>query len=351
MKKFLLSSVALLGVTAGAMAADLPRRAPPAFVPVPVFTWTGFYVGVNAGYGWGNGDDNNFLGFGTTALTVDVGPGGVAPVTAAPFSAIPGGGFFGNGDRDGFLGGAQVGFNYQFTPGSGFVVGVEADIQWADFGGGNNNNGFFGPGLFAANPVAPFATPGFGIVAVPPGGANVALFNNGNGFGRGGDSDWFATARVRVGYAFDRVLVYATGGFAFTDDGGNNGFFGVTNGGQLPAAFYVGPPGPGNPFAAAGATVNSGGGLFGKNNDSDVGWVLGGGVEWAWTNNLSIKLEGLWVSMDDNNNRFGFGNGIVGVSNTGAPIRGNTGGFGFAGNNNDNEFFVARVGINYRFGM
>jgi outer membrane immunogenic protein len=53
MKKFLLSSVALLGFTAGAMAADLPRRAPPVFVPVPVFTWTGFYVGVNAGYGWG----------------------------------------------------------------------------------------------------------------------------------------------------------------------------------------------------------------------------------------------------------------------------------------------------------
>jgi len=62
MKKFLLSSVALLGFTAGAMAADLPRRAPPVFVPVPVFTWTGFYVGVNAGYGWGNGDDNNCLG-------------------------------------------------------------------------------------------------------------------------------------------------------------------------------------------------------------------------------------------------------------------------------------------------
>src|SRR3954469_13863402 len=57
MKKFLLSSVALVGFTAGAMAADLPRRsAPPVFVPVPVFTWTGFYVGVNAGYAWT--DDN-----------------------------------------------------------------------------------------------------------------------------------------------------------------------------------------------------------------------------------------------------------------------------------------------------
>src|SRR5829696_4190556 len=95
------------------------------------------------------------------------------------------------GNNDGFVGGAQVGFNYQFTPGSGFVVGVEADIQWMGGNDGNNNNGFFGGngGLFAANPVAPFATPGFGIVAVPPTGSNVALFNRG-GFG-GSDNDWF----------------------------------------------------------------------------------------------------------------------------------------------------------------
>ena len=54
MKKILLSSVAFLGFTAGAMAADLPSRAAPApmIAAVPIFTWTGFYVGVNAGYGW-----------------------------------------------------------------------------------------------------------------------------------------------------------------------------------------------------------------------------------------------------------------------------------------------------------
>ncbi|HEX8664009.1 MAG TPA: porin family protein, partial [Beijerinckiaceae bacterium] len=100
MKKLLLSTVALFGVTAGAMAADLPRRAAPVFAPVPVFTWTGFYVGVNAGYGWGNDDDNGvcgILGGCVGALTVDVAPGVVAPVTAAPFSAIPGNGFLNNG--------------------------------------------------------------------------------------------------------------------------------------------------------------------------------------------------------------------------------------------------------------
>ncbi|MBF9197731.1 porin family protein, partial [Microvirga sp. BT290] len=53
MKKILLSSVALLGLATGAVAADLPsRRAPaPIIAAAPIFTWTGFYVGVNAGFG------------------------------------------------------------------------------------------------------------------------------------------------------------------------------------------------------------------------------------------------------------------------------------------------------------
>jgi outer membrane immunogenic protein len=347
MKKLLLSSVALLGFTAGAMAADLPRRAAPQyFAPIPVFTWTGFYVGVNAGYGWSSDDNNNCLGcFGGGVVTVDTTPGGatVAPLALPSGALFTGNNIGGGGNRDGFVGGAQVGANYQFTPGSGFVVGVEADIQW--MGGDNDkNNGFFGSNLFNHAPVAPFLTPGAGIVAVPATGSNVALFNQGGG-NRNGGNDWFGTARVRVGYAFDRVLVYATGGLAFTDGGNNNnGFFGVTNGSQLPAAFYVSPA-----AAVVGSTVGSGA-LLRNKSSNDTGWVLGGGVEYAWTNNLTVKLEGLWVSMDkNNNNNFGFGNGIVGVSNTGAPIRSNA---FFGGNSsNDNEFFVARVGLNYKFGL
>src|SRR4051794_41546345 len=132
MKKLLLSSVALLGFTAGAMAADLPRRAaPPVFAPVPVFTWTGFYVGLNAGYGFSNNNDDNcgdggfggFGGCGFGGLNVNV-PGGVLAVTPVG-GFFPGLGFDNNDrNRDGFVGGGQVGFNYQFTPGSGFVVGI-----------------------------------------------------------------------------------------------------------------------------------------------------------------------------------------------------------------------------------
>ena len=53
---------------------------------------------------------------------------------------------------------------------------------------------------------------------------------------------------------------------------------------------------------------------------------------------------------NNNNNNIGFGNGIIGVSNTGAPIRSNAF-FGGNNSNNDNEFFVARVGLNYKFGL
>src|SRR3954465_4276755 len=344
MKKLLLSSVALLGFTAGAMAADLPRRAaPPAyFAPVPVFTWTGFYVGVNAGYGWNNSDDKTCIGcFGGTVVAVDTTPGGatVAPLALPSGALLTGNNIGGGGNRHGFVGGAQIGANYQFTPGSGFVVGVEADIQW--LGGDNDSKtAFFGNNLFNHAPVAPFLTPGAGIVGVPATGSNVALFNQG---GRGvSGSDWFATARLRVGYGFDRVLVYATGGLAFTDGGNNNnGFFGITNGGQLPAAFYVSPA-----AAVFGLTVGNGA-LLHNNSSNDVGWVLGAGVEYAWTNNLTVKLEELWVSMDSDSNNLGFGNGIIGVSNTGAPIRSN----GFTPSaSSDNEFFVARVGLNYKFG-
>jgi outer membrane immunogenic protein len=212
MKKILLASVALFGFAGAASAADLPvRAAPPApiIAAVPVFTWTGFYVGVNAGYGWNAND----------SITV----GGVR---------------FDLDDEGGFVGGAQAGYNYQI---GSFVVGLEGDIQYADFGGDDRFD-FDGDGILDDD------------------------FNT---------SDWFGTVRARAGVAFDRALIYATGGFAFADNA--------------------------------------------------TGWTVGGGLEYAFTNNLSAKIEGLYVNLDQDDNNF------------------------FA-IDNDAEFGVVRAGLNFRFG-
>ena len=164
-----------------------------------------------------------------------------------------------------------------------------------------------------------------------PGGNNIFLFGNGNN--RASSSDWWGTARVRVGYAFDRTLIYATGGFAFTDDNKKEdvilaapigGFF--THRGLLAAGF------------AAPAIAD-------RNNSNSVGWALGAGVEYAFTNNLTAKLEALWVNLDRDNGG-AFANDIVGVSNNGAPIRRGA----VSGGDDSGEFFVARVGLNYKFG-
>jgi outer membrane immunogenic protein len=268
MKKILLSSVALLGLTAGALAADLPSRrmAPAPYVAVPVFTWTGFYVGVNAGYGFNSNDDDT--------VTFPAGTFGAGATTITSSSNNDGG----------FVGGGQVGYNYQIGQ---FVVGVEADIQYADLGN-NNNNTFVvttGPGP---------AAPGF------------VFANTRNGI------DWFGTVRARLGFAFDRALIYATGGFAY--GGGDNN--------------------------------NSCGFAFGCTNNDDIrgGYTVGGGIEYAFTNNLTAKLEGLYVNLDRSNNSTTF----VGTTAGGVAFFTPAGTF-VGGGNRDTEFGVVRVGLNYKF--
>jgi len=349
MKKFLLSSVALLGLTAGAVAADLPVRtmAPMAPAPmvaaIPVFTWSGFYAGVNAGYGW-NDNDNDHDGFfngGNGNYQVPLFGGGVANYTLSN----PNNGFFGNdGDDGGFVGGGQIGFNFQPVPGSGFVFGVEADIQGVF--NDDDDDGFFGNNgttFYNVAPTGAVVNPGFGV-AGPRAGApgNIALFDQGGAFGNNG-IDWFGTLRLRGGFAFDRVLVYATGGLAFGGGGDNNNHHGFMSGNSVPAPFFV------NQAAAnAGVNVNNGGMSFGNGDDVRMGYALGGGVEWAVLDNMTFKIEGLYVNLDNDNGFNGNGNGIVGVTNTGAPVRRSDMGFGF-GDNNNSDFFVVRGGLNFKF--
>jgi outer membrane immunogenic protein len=369
MRKILLSSVALFGFTAGALAADLPvRAAPPVFAaPVPVFTWTGFYVGVNAGFAWsGDRDRDNWWGWGAAPNHTVVDAAGV--VRNVTYTALPAG--FGtnvwNWDRDRrsdgrFTGGAQVGFNWQMTPGAGLVVGVEADINWLG-GGRNRDNNWWGMntgGLATAVPVLPAGVgagilPGTGAVGV--GAANVFLFNEQNtSILDRGTSNWYATVRGRLGWGFDRMLIYATGGLAFADRGRDNDWLGFGGVGAPPAGFYVGALHAGagqNVVNAAGATPGWGAGRGGRNN---VGWTIGGGVEWAFTNNLTVKLEALYVDLDNGGRRndwWGVGttNRIVGVANTGAAINDNTWRGGWGNNRSNDDFFVVRAGINFKFG-
>ncbi|CAN2534989.1 hypothetical+protein [Methylocapsa aurea] len=151
-----ISSALLAG---SASAADLPSRKEvvPVFIPPPVFSWTGPYVGLNIGGGWVDRSRNN--------------------------NNWNWGGNNNNGNNSGgVVGGAQIGWNYQLSP--LFVVGLESDIQGTSIGsGGNNNNNWWG-GLGATD-----------RTSVP----------------------WFGTVRGRIGLALldSRLLIYGTGGFAY----------------------------------------------------------------------------------------------------------------------------------------
>ncbi|MCX4196129.1 M3 family oligoendopeptidase [Methylobacterium organophilum] len=140
MTKLLASLAAFTALTAAASAADLPRRAapPPVFTPVPVFTWTGAYFGINAGYAFDASSRTN----NTFAVPFPY----AAPGTVASFR---------DRSQDGFSGGAQIGYNWQITPGSGVVIGFEADAQYLDFGRNRNNafiSGAVAPGYYVTDP-------------------------------------------------------------------------------------------------------------------------------------------------------------------------------------------------------
>jgi outer membrane immunogenic protein len=190
--KTLVTSLAMFtALTAAATAADLPRRvAPPVFTTVPVFSWTGFYAGLNAGYGFDANSSSGATVIGTTAASGVIANGADPGLVA----------FSNRNANNGFTGGGQIGYNYQFTPGSGVVVGVEADAQYLGFGANRNTASFVG-------------TPNADLTFVNPNGLS--------------NLDYFGTVRGRLGYAFDRTLVYGTGGFAYGGGGGSS--FGLPN--------------------------------------------------------------------------------------------------------------------------
>ena len=200
--------VGLALLTTTALAADLPsRRAPPVYVPppIPVFTWTGLYVGGQVGYQFGR----------SNAFATANNGAGLAAAGSSP---------------NGVVGGAHVGYNFstQSLPflggfggfgGGGLVVGIEGDADGSNY-----------ERTYAIGGIADHAR-----------------------------EDIQGSIRGRVGLAYDRVLFYATGGAAFGDL--HNGY---TN------------------------TIN---GLTDSLDHTRVGYTVGGGIEYAITNNWSLRAE------------------------------------------------------------
>ena len=207
MKRILSTGIAiaaLLGLAAQASAADMSRAMPtkaPAYV-VPYYNWTGAYVGINGGGGWGTGNGIDTSG--------------------------------------GFVGGT-LGYNWQAGQ---TVFGLETDIAWS---------GIDGTGTIVGVPVT-------------------------------SGTDWFGTVRGRLGVAVDRSLWFVSGGLAY---------------GDVHAS-------------AAGVSIS----------DTNAGWTLGGGVEFALQGPWTAKVEYLHINLGD---------------------------VTLAGINKDFNADLVRAGLNYRF--
>ncbi len=239
MKRILMAGAIALAAGSQALAADLPPpmapppRAPAAYIPAPpAWNWSGFYIGINGGYGFGNSNWTDAAGN-----------------TSGNFSV------------NGGLAGGTLGYNYQIGQ---LVLGIEGDYDWQNLRGSSNTGNCTPAGAF---------------------GANCATSSN-----------YIGTVRGRVGYAFDRIMLYATAGGAVTDVKASQ---------------------------AAVPWVST----------TEWGWTAGAGIEGAVTDNLTAKIEYLYA---------GFQNGSC--SAAGCPFT------AFPPESVKFNESMIRVGLNYKFG-
>ena len=215
-------------------AADMPMKAPPL---VAVYSWTGWYAGVNVGYSWGRSE---------TDVAYFTSPGGV-PIVPPPGSIVSG-----TADLDGWIGGGQIGGNLQ---NGNWVVGLEADIQWS----GQKGSSDF---LCAATIIG---GPCFLIQTLPPPGVTGATLSL--------DQKllWFGTVRGRLGWTPSQSwLAYVTGGLAYGEiktDAALTGF--------VPAATL--------------ATASS--------STTKAGWTVGVGLEGVISGRWTGKIEYLYMDL------------------------------------------------------
>jgi outer membrane immunogenic protein len=247
----------------GARAADLPMRtkAPAYKANSSLYNWTGFYGGFNLGDKFDGADDVHTEG--QAAPNIANIAGGARP----GFVPL---------NRNGFIGGVQGGYNYQF---GSFVTGIEADFDYLD---SRDSNTVVTSQLVTGLPLA-------------------------NTFSS--RLDYLGTVRGRVGVTYDRALFYATGGFAYGQSEHRVDMLGAASAGNLQFA--------------------------GNNSQLKTGYAVGAGVEYAVTNNWSVKGEYLFYDL---------GSDTVNV----AVIPGSGGaGTGYNSHYDDNGH-ILRVGFNYK---
>jgi outer membrane immunogenic protein len=238
-----------LTTTSAALAADLPGPASfPVTVAAPaIYNWTGFYIGGNIGAAWSGLSGSNFSDTAGSTFT--------APTNVQ------------------FTGGGQVGVNYQFE--NGIVIGAEAMFDWL-------------PNTVNAS-----------MTAIAPDGT-AAFFGTIN-------NRWLTTATGRLGYAWDRVLLYGKGGGAWAATNSPT----IAVGGGSPASF---------------ANVS---------NTDSFGYTAGFGLEWAFVGAWSLRAEYDFI-------------GLPSQRYTVAPGPTIFGGDVITFNNRDLSIFT--MAINYKFG-
>lgn len=199
-KRIILAAAGCMALASAAAAADMPVKAPPP-QPPPAFSWTGFYIGAQVG--WVRAHDDGLLDPGIA----------LAPTFSGAFTY----------DRSNVIGGIHVGANWQWNQ---WVIGIEGSVDDADV------SQTFVVGtcpLFCAN----LSTTKIGVQG---------------------------SVRGRLGIAFDRVLIYGTGGVTFAD---------ITN--------------------TYDSTAFGGG--FASIGEIRTGWTAGGGAQYAVTDNWSVRAE------------------------------------------------------------
>lgn len=301
MKKALFSAVSFAALAGAAMAADLPsRKAPVVTAPPPM--WTGFYAGLNAGGTWANSNAQT-LGVGLVA-TNDA-QFWTAPIfnNADAYSrAASASNGLNSGSNGGFIGGGQIGYNWQFT--GSFVGGFEADIQ------GTTSQS--DPRTIVTVVPTPFRD---SWVGVKSGGRSL---------------DYIGTVRGRLGWlAMPSLLLYGTGGLAYG---------GVT-------------------LNAASAVINTryspdiitnGFGVVNYSN-TQIGWTAGGGGEWMFAPDWSAKVEYLYYDLGSVTQNFSMSS-VANGPFTGVVISNEFAVYGGQASARLNGNIV-RAGVNYHFNL